>query len=71
MNEENSCFKGMSHDQILDAIRYGLLYLTTTDLVNLHSDISNVQLKRTHIQEEIKEDGKKDFIRNKSEETKI
>ena len=57
MNEENSCFKGMSHDQILDAIRYGLLYLTTTDLVNLHSDISEVQLKRTHIQEKMKEDG--------------
>ena len=57
MNEENSCFKGMTHDQILDAIRYGLRYLTTTDLVNLHSDISEVQLKRTHIQEKMKEDG--------------
>ena len=52
MNNEDSCFKGMSHDQILDAIRYGLHYLTTTDLVNLHSDISEVQIKRTHIQEE-------------------
>ena len=52
MNEENSCFKGMTHDQILDAIRYGLHYLTTTDLVNLHSDISEVQIKRTHKQEE-------------------
>ena len=57
MNEENSCFKGMSHDQILDAIRYGLHYLTTTDLVNLHADISEVQLKRTHIQEKMKENG--------------
>ena len=52
MNNENSCFKGMTHDQIFDAIRYGLRYLTTTDLVGLHSDISEVQLKRTHIQEE-------------------
>ena len=52
MNNENSCFKGMTHDQILDAIRYGLRYLTTTDLVGLHSDISEVELKRTHIQEE-------------------
>ena len=42
----------MTDDQILDAIRYGLRYLTTTDLVSLHSDISEVQLKRTHIQEE-------------------
>ena len=52
MDIENSCFKGMSHDQILDAIRYGLRYLTTTDLVSLHSDISGVQIKRAHIQEE-------------------
>ena len=62
MNNENSCFKGMTHDQILDAIRYGLHYLTTTDLVSLHSDISEVQLKRTHIQEEKRkelENGKK------------
>ena len=57
MDIENSCFKGMSHDQILDAIRYGLRYLTTTDLVSLHSDISEVQLKRTHIQEKMKENG--------------
>ena len=62
MDIENSCFKGMNHDQILDAIRYGLRYLTTTDLVNLHSDISEVQIKRTHIQEEKRkelENGKK------------
>jgi hypothetical protein len=52
MNIENSCFKGMTHDQILDAIRYGLHYLTTIDLVSLHSDISEVQIKREHIQEE-------------------
>ena len=52
MNEENSCFKGMSHDQILDAIKYGLHYLTTTELVELHAEISEVQIRRTHIQEE-------------------
>ena len=57
MNEDDSCFGGMSHDQILDAIRYGLHYLTTTELVNLHADISEVQLKRTHVQEEMKKDG--------------
>ena len=52
MNQENSCFKGMTHDQILDAIKYGLHYLTTIDLVTLHKEISEVQIKRTHIQEE-------------------
>ncbi len=52
MNQENSCFKGMTHDQIFDAIKYGLHYLTTIDLVTLHKEISEVQIKRTHIQEE-------------------
>ena len=52
MKPEDSCFKGMSHDQILDAIRYGLHYLTTTELVGLHAEISEVQIRRTHIQEE-------------------
>ena len=53
MKPENSYFKGMTHDQILDAIKYGLHYLTTTDLVKLHSEISEIQLKRSHLQEEI------------------
>ena len=43
----------MTHDQILDAIKYGLHYLTTTDLVKLHKEISEVQIKRSHLQEEI------------------
>ena len=58
MNQEDSCFKGMSHDQILDAIRYGLHYLTTIDLVTLHKEISEVQIKRTHIQEERRKEKK-------------
>ena len=47
----------MSHDQILDAIKYGLHYLTTTELVELHAEISEVQIRRTHIQEKMKENG--------------
>jgi len=44
--------KRMSHDQILNEIKEGLHYLTTTELVNLHADISQVQLKRAHDQRE-------------------
>ena len=53
MKPEDSCFNGMTHDQILDAIKYGLHYLTTTDLVKLHAEISEIQIKRAHLQEEI------------------
>ena len=52
MKPEDSCFNGMTHDQIFDAIKYGLHYLTTTDLVSLHAEISKVQIKRSHLQEE-------------------
>jgi len=44
--------KRMSHDQILNEIKEGLHYLTTTELVDLHADISQVQLKRAHAQRE-------------------
>ncbi len=44
----------MSHKEIRDAIIEGLHYLTTTELVELHSEISQVQIKRTHIEEEEK-----------------
>jgi len=45
-----SRYKTMSHDQILNEIQQALHYLTTTELVNLHADISQVQLKRAHDQ---------------------
>lgn len=44
--------KRMTHDQILNEIKEGLHYLTTTELVELHADISHVQLKRAHDQRE-------------------
>jgi hypothetical protein len=47
-------YKNMSHKEIRDAIIEGLHYLTTTELVELHSEISQVQIKRTHIEEEEK-----------------
>ena len=47
MDIENSCFKGMTHDQILDAIRYGLRYLTTTDLVGKHSSFMDYRIEAT------------------------
>ncbi len=56
MNDDDSCFKGMNHDQIMDAIEYGLHHLTTIDLVRLHSIISNIQIERTHIHEKEKKD---------------
>ena len=47
----------MSHDEIRDAIIGGLHFLTTTDLVGLHSEISRVQIEHSHKNEIEKEDG--------------
>ena len=47
-------YKDMSHEEIRDAIIGGLHFLTTTDLVGLHSEISKVQISRTHLEEEVK-----------------
>ena len=45
-------YKGMSHEEIRDAIIGGLHFLTTTELVNLHSEISKVQIEHSHNREE-------------------
>ena len=50
-------YKGMSHEEIRDAIVGGLHFLTTTELVNLHSEISKVQIEHSHMEEKIKQDG--------------
>ena len=50
-------YKGMSHEEIRDAIIGGLHFLTTTELVNLHSEISKVQIEHSHKNEIEKEDG--------------
>ena len=42
----------MSHEEIRDAIIGGLHFLTTTELVNLHSEISKVQIEHSHNREE-------------------
>ena len=45
-------YKDMSHEEIRDAIIGGLHFLTTTELVNLHSEISKVQIEHSHNREE-------------------
>ena len=47
-------YKGMSHEEIRDAIVGGLHFLTTTELVSLHSEISKVQIEHSHMEEKIK-----------------
>ncbi len=50
-------YKNMSHDEICKAIIGGLHFLTTTDLVGLHSEISRVQIEHSHENEIEKENG--------------
>ena len=50
---QETSFEAMSHEQVMESIVEGLHYLTTTDLVKLHKEISEVQIKRSHLQEEI------------------
>jgi hypothetical protein len=50
-------YKDMSHDEIRSAIIGGLHFLTTTDLVGLHSEISRVQIEHSHKNETEKENG--------------
>ncbi len=45
-------YKDMSHEEIRDAIIGGLHFLTTTELVNLHAEISKVQIEHSHNREE-------------------
>ena len=41
----------MSHDEIRNAIIGGLHFLTTTELVSLHNEISKVQIEHSHMNE--------------------
>ena len=50
-------FNDMTHDQVMSTIKEGLHYLTTTDLVSLHNEISKVQIEHSHKNEIEKEDG--------------
>ena len=43
MGYKPSIFNGMTHKQVMSAIKEGLHHLTTTDLVSLHAEISKVQ----------------------------
>ena len=56
-NTSNITFNDMTHDQVMSVIKEGLHYLTTIDLVNLHSEISKVQIEHSHKNEIEKEDG--------------
>ena len=50
-------FNDMTHEEVMSAITEGLHYLTTTDLVSLHAEISRVQIEHSHKNEIEKEDG--------------
>ena len=41
-------YKNMTHKEIRDTIVGGLHFLTTTELVNLHAEISRVQIEHSH-----------------------
>ena len=47
----------MTHNEVMSTIKEGLHYLTTTDLVSLHSEISSVQIEHSHKNEIKKKDG--------------
>ena len=48
---EGSIWGGHTRDSIIENIKDGLAYLTTTDLVVMHSEISTIQLRRAEIRE--------------------
>jgi len=54
LHTEGNFWAGHDRNSILNIIEAGLHYLTTTDLVNLHSTISAVQISRDHNQAEEK-----------------
>lgn len=43
-------YKDMSKDEIRKAIIGGLHFLSTTDLVGLHGEISKVQIEHSHLE---------------------
>ena len=57
MSNNNIDFNDMTHEQVMSTIKEGLHYLTTTDLVSLHSEISRVQIEHSHKNEIEKKDG--------------
>ena len=57
MSNNNIDFNDMTHDEVMSTIKEGLHYLTTTDLVSLHSEISRVQIEHSHKNELEKKDG--------------
>ena len=57
MSDNKIDFNDMTHDQVMSTIKAGLHYLTTTDLVILHSEISKVQIEHSHNHEIEQEDG--------------
>ena len=56
LHTEGNIWGGHGRESIIRNIEAGLLYLTTTDLVNLHSTISTIQIKRNHVQEELRKE---------------
>ena len=57
MSNNNIDFNDMTHDEVMSTIKEGLHYLTTTDLVSLHAEISKVQIEHSHKNELEKKDG--------------
>ena len=57
MSNNKIDFNDMTHDEVMSTIKEGLHYLTTTDLVSLHSEISRVQIEHSHKNEIKKKDG--------------
>ena len=57
MSDNKIDFNDMTHDEVMSTIKEGLHYLTTTDLVILHSEISKVQIEHSHKTEIEKENG--------------
>ena len=45
---QETSFEAMSHEQVMESIVEGLHYLTTTDLVKLHGEISKVQIEHSN-----------------------
>ena len=50
--EDENIFEKMSHEQIMSMIKEGLHFLTTTELVLLHAEISRVQIESSHLRED-------------------
>ena len=49
---EDNRWAGMDRKTIFSEIKRGMVYLNTTDLVALHSEISTIQISRNHSHDE-------------------